>query len=338
MFLRTIQQDVFHQVIPSRPMGKYAHIVILRETSSFALFRTELELNFAKVSAGRSIQRLSPIISRIVLYKRKQTSPERLTGRELLRRYNLISESRDNAELRYCEYNSEHFCKHCPDCIYYGFAIGQEGSEKSKIMVDSAFSLPHFDEARQTMTFNAPYEHGTMSLHGELKHSLGEQDHVLPQIFFPSIETIRDPTEPEFLYVLNNILRTRRYGAQTTRAGTVENHIAAIIFADGEIFSNLKLTQALYDWLQSESQTQPPANAYQAANLLIGIHEVLPTLLKEDSVVVHLQLEGLQLKMLLAEVNGLLTNESKLLLLLREAYAECDIYSKTFGAGSKSKK
>ena len=95
MFLQTIkQQDVFHVTIPARPMGKYAHIVTLRETNSFSLFQTDGELNFARVSIGRDDKgEESQIVSRIVLFKRKQTTPERLTGRELLRRYNLISES-----------------------------------------------------------------------------------------------------------------------------------------------------------------------------------------------------------------------------------------------------
>src|SRR5437016_10297075 len=249
MFLHTIEkQDVFHPSIPLIPQGKYVHFVILRETSSFPLFQTDQELNFARVSAGREENDESAAtISRVVLFKRKQTTPERLTGRELLRRYGLTSDEESGDTARYCEYNSEDFCKHCPDCIYYGFAIGQEGSERSKVLVDSAFSLSDYDESHQSMTFNAPYEHGTMSKNGSTKSSFGEQDHVLPQVFFPAIITLRDPTEAAFIYVLNNILRTKRYGAQTTRTGTVENQVVAIVFADGEICSNLKLTQTLYD-------------------------------------------------------------------------------------------
>src|SRR5579864_577401 len=54
MLLQTIkEQDVFHTHIPARPMGKYAHIVTLRETNSFSLFQTDGELNFARVSVGR---------------------------------------------------------------------------------------------------------------------------------------------------------------------------------------------------------------------------------------------------------------------------------------------
>ena len=55
MFLQTIKkQDVFHTSIPAVPMGKYVHLVVLRETNSFPLFQTDQELNFARVSAGRN--------------------------------------------------------------------------------------------------------------------------------------------------------------------------------------------------------------------------------------------------------------------------------------------
>src|SRR5581483_7928231 len=199
MFLQTLDTlDVFQQDIPKYPMGKYAHIVLVRETGSF------------------------------VLFKRKQSTPERLTGRELLRRYGLVEN---------CKYNSTDFCKRCPDCIYYGFAIGDQGSERSKVMVDSAFSITSYDTSHMQFTFNAPSENGTMSEDGKMRTALGEQDYVLPQVYFPSVVTIKDPTEAEFLYVLNNVLRTKRYGAQNTRTGTVNNYVTGIVFSDGEIFS-----------------------------------------------------------------------------------------------------
>ncbi len=331
MFLQTIKnQDVFHTAIPPVPMGKYVHFVVLRETNSFPLFQTDQELNFARVSAGRDASSEASPISRIVVFKRKQTTPERLTGRELLRRYVLISEQEDATT--YCEYNSERFCKRCPDCIYYGFAIGQEGSERSKVLVDSAFSLSHYDESHQSMTFNAPYEHGTMSKNGSTKSSFGEQDHVLPQVFFPSVITVRDPTEAEFLYVFNNILRTKRYGAQTTRTGTLENHVVAVIFSDGEIVSNLKLTQTLYDMLDRDEEGQVKKGPYQAATLVKKMETSLPGLLKEDRVTTHLLVDGENLKALIDEVGELVTNETTLVQVLQQAYAESNEYSVEHGA------
>ncbi len=343
MFLQSIEKpDVFHTAIPLTPMGKYAHFVILRETNSFPLFQTDQELNFAQVSAGRKDTHTQPI-SRIVVFKRKQTTPERLTGRELLRRYGLTTGEEDTDNTRYCEYNSERFCKHCPDCIYYGFAIGQEGSERSKVLVDSAFSLSNYDESHQSMTFNAPYEHGTMSKNGVTRSSFGEQDHVLPQVFFPSIITVRDPTEAEFIYVFNNILRTKRYGAQTTRTGTLENHIVAVVFTDGEICSNLKLTQTLYDMLSDENQEKK--EMYQATKLMDKMKDALPTLLKEDHVTTHLLIDGERLTPLIKEVGELVTSEETLLQVLQQAYSECEDYAvrsrppkKSSDEGNKSKR
>jgi CRISPR-associated protein Csc2 len=335
MFLQSIQtSDVFHTAIPLIPGGKYAHFVTLRETNSFPLFQTDQELNFAQVSAGRNNHEK---MSRIVLFKRKQTTPERLTGRELLRRYGLTTDEESADEARYCEYNSERFCKRCPDCIYYGFAIGQEGSERSKVLVDSAFSLSKLDESHQSLTFNAPYEHGTMSKNGATKSSFGEQDHVLPQVFFPSIITLRDPTEAAFIYVLNNILRTKRYGAQTTRTGTLENHIVAVVFADGEICSNLKLTQTIYDQLYEEGLTRK--DAYDAATISKKIETALPDLLKEDYVTTHLLVAGEELKTLTGEINELVTHEETLRQVLQQAYHECEDYAaRCRPEGSKARK
>jgi CRISPR-associated protein Csc2 len=325
MFLKTIQNTgVFHSTIPLIPMGKYAHFVVLRETNSFPLFQTDEQLNFAQVSAGRG---QNGIISRIVVFKRKQTTPERLTGRELLRRYGFTTDEENPDKERYCEYNSEHFCKHCPDCIYYGFAIGQEGSERSKVLVDSAFSLSDYDLSHQSMTFNAAYEHGTMSKNGSTRSSFGEQDHVLPQIFFPSIVTLRDPTEAGFIYVLNNILRTKRYGAQTTRTGTLENHIVAVAFTDGEICSNLKLTQTLYDQLERDETGQVKKGPYQAPKLIGKIATILPGLLKEDRVTIHELLSGDTLQALMEETSELVTHEKTLVQALQQAYSECEGYA-----------
>src|SRR5438270_3898952 len=274
MFLKTLDRlDVFHQDIPKLPMGKYAHIIMLRETNSFALFQTDGELNISRVSLGRKEQTPG---TRIVLFMRKQSTPERLTGREFLGRYGLVEN---------CKYNTAEFCKRCPDCIYYGFAIGDAGSERSKILVDSAFSITGYDMSHQQFTFNAPSENGTMSEDGKMRNALGEQDYVLPQVFFPSIVTIKDPTEAEFIYVLNNILRTKRYGAQNTRTGTVTNRVLGIVFADGEIFSNLQLTQAIYDALAPEQRAKTPL---PQAVVLEAMESVVPTLLGEDGVVAQL--------------------------------------------------
>jgi CRISPR-associated protein Csc2 len=323
MFLKSLEtSSIFHQDIPKLPMGKYAHIIMLRETNSFALFQTDSELNICRVSLGHKEQTPG---TRIVLFKRKQSTPERLTGRELLRRYGLVDE---------CKYNTDKFCKRCPDCIYYGFAIGDQGSERSKVLVDSAFSITGYDMSHQQFTFNAPSENGTMSEDGKMKTALGEQDYVLPQVYFPSVVTVKDPTEAEFIYVLNNVLRTKRYGAQNTRTGTVENHITGVVFSDGEIFSNLQLTQSVYDALSPEQRAKTPLP--QAA-VLEAMESVTPVLLREDGLVAQ-YFAGERLHTLLQEVIRITSNEESLISLLTQANAESNRYAQAYGVGAKEAK
>ena len=323
MFLNTLEaSNVFQREIPKLPMGRYAHIILLRETNSFALFQTDGELNISRVSLGRKNQELT---TRVVLFKRKQSTPERLTGRELLRRYELVTS---------CKYNTAEFCKRCPDCIYYGFAIGNEGSERSKVLVDSAFSITGYDMSHQQFTFNAPSENGTMNEDGKMKTALGEQDYVMPQVYFPSIVTIKDPTEAEFIYVLNNILRTRRYGAQNTRTGTVENIVTGIVFSDGEIFSNLELTQATYDQLPVEQRMKTPL---QRDDVLHAMHEVVPTLLKDDGIVWNLFADE-RLAALKDEVLAITSDETRLRTLLTTANSEAQTYAATYGVDANGKK
>lgn len=302
-----LDYDFFHKAIPSRPMGRYAHIVVLRETKGYALFQTDGELNRARVSAGAADQSL---MTRITLFKRKQTTPERLNGRELLRNMGFLPDE--------CVYN-ENSCKRCADCITYGFAVGDGGSEKSKVYSDTAFSLTDYAVSHEVFTLNAPYEDGTMSEHGVVTSRINQQDHVKPQIFFPAVMTSRDLTARLFIYVLNNVLRTERYGATTTRGGTVKNHIVAIILSDGEIFSNLLFTQHLYDVLKPQGSDPVRLDAALAA-----ASQIIPNLLRADSVREHQVLMGTDLDSYLQGLREM--SDEDMAAILRDATAECEKY------------
>ncbi|MFN9560255.1 MAG: type I-D CRISPR-associated protein Cas7/Csc2, partial [Dolichospermum sp.] len=228
--LNTIKSE-FHTTFPRLASGKYVHFLMLRHSQSFPVFQTDGVLNTARTQAG--LETPDPI-SRLVMFKRKQITPERLAGRELLRSLGLTSADSADKD-KFCEYNGEGSCKKCPDCIIYGFAIGDRGSERSKVYSDSAFSLSAYEQSHRSFTFNAPFEGGTMSEKGVMRTAINELDHVLPEISFPTVETLRDPTFEGFLYVLGNLLRTRRYGAQESRTGTMSNHIIGIVLCDGEI-------------------------------------------------------------------------------------------------------
>lgn len=313
--LKTISENYFWDEVPRKPKGKYTHIIVLRETESYAVFHTDGELNTAQARAGVED---NSSLTRIVMFKRKQSTPERLTGREIMRRYleDTVSD---------CDYNVN-FCMKCPDCIYYGCAIGESGSEKSKLMVDSAFSITGYDESHEQFTLNAPYESGTPFRKGEARSAFAEQDHVIPQVFFPCVETIKDPTQTEFIYILNNILRTKHYGAQTTRTGKVRNQMVGIVFADGEIFSNLKLTQKCWDWLKDNDKLTSPL---EREAVIESIDSVLPKLLSEDRVCFGLVKDN-DLSELLNEIESITTDEEKLAELLDQAYKETSEYAKEY--------
>lgn len=311
--LQTIDPKFFHQEIPYKPMGKYAHFLTMRVTESYPLFQTDGELNKARVRAGIQDQNT---ISRLAMFKRKQSTPERLVGRELLRSYGLVKAEE-------CEYN-EKFAMNNPDCIIYGFAIGDSGSEKSKVVVDTAFSISAFDQSHETFTLNAPYESGTMSKQGSVTSRINSQDHIKPQVFFPSIVTLKDPTEATFLYVFNNILRTRHYGAQTTRTGRVRNELIGVVFADGEIVSNLRWTQAIYDQMKSDNTLKSPDPLDENNVVDAAEHTILELLTKEF--IVHTDFIGTKFAPLLTEVKSLTSSEEGIKRALQNADVEAKNY------------
>lgn len=314
-----LNTDFFPQTVPARPMGRYAHIIMLRITEGYALFQTDGELNRVRVAAGITAQ--EPM-TRITMFKRKQTTPERLIGRELLRRYELVGKG--------CLYNEDP-CGQCADCISYGFAIGDSGSEKSKVYADTAFSLTDYASSHEEFTLNAPYEDGTMSKQGEVTSRINSQDHVKPQTVFPAVITTRDLTHGLFTYVLLNVLRTHRYGATTTRGGTMRNHVIGIALSDGEIFSNLHFTQSLYDALvaQGAISERQPVNPHDTLAAAVAL---LPDLLANDGVRDTQVLMGDHLARYLDELRGM--DEDALQTMLQQARDDAQAYYTKFIAKS----
>ncbi|MEH1984926.1 type I-D CRISPR-associated protein Cas7/Csc2 [Nostoc sp.] len=320
--LKTVEPKFFQTEIPYKPMGKYVHFLTIRITESYPLFQTDAELNKARVRAGVKDK---TTISRLSMFKRKQSTPERLVGRELLRNYGLMTAEE-------CEYNVN-FAMDNPDCIIYGFAIGDSGSEKSKVVVDTAFSITAFDESHETFTLNAPYENGTMaskgengSKPGEVTSRINQQDHIRPQVFFPSIVTLKDPTEASFLYVFNNILRTRHYGAQTTRTGRVRNELIGVVFADGEITSNLRWTQAIYDQMKSNNTLNAP-DPLDEDDVITAAKNAIEALMA-DEFIVHTDFIGDAFVSLINEVKTLTGSEKGIQEILQKADAEAKNYAK----------
>jgi len=280
------------------PKGYYISLFIVRKTESETIFRTEgsgEELVKETVSAG--LTNTTPI-RRVVISKRKQTAVERRMGREFLNKHGLLGK---NKEGKICMLNTNAPCEQCIDCFLYGFAAGGGGAQKSRVFTDDAYSLGSVAQIAARRTFNATYDNGTMRNPetGEASRSINKDEYVLPQTHFLDIETLKDVTLPELHYVIGNIMRSERYGAISSRIGKVQNKIVGIVFSDCELFSNLELTQHVYDQLILPDKAELPfplddAGVEQAVagsidSLIAGVFSQKPVILTGETLQKELQ-------------------------------------------------
>ncbi len=236
------------------PQGKYVNILIVRKTGSEAIFRTEGNGEPLVREYVRAGKEKTDIVARSVISKRKQTAVERRTGREGLRKHQLLGKD-VKGKFFDCTLNTNSPCEKCPDCMIYGFAVGGAGAQKARVITEDAFSILPINYVLDTRTFNATYDNGTMRnpITGEASTSLGSSEYIKPETHYIDIQVLKDVTEKDFIYVLGNILRSTRYGAMSSKIGRVKNTIAKIVFSDTEIFSTLELTQAIYDDLSKNN-------------------------------------------------------------------------------------
>lgn len=231
------------------PHGRYVSLLIVRKTESETIFRTEGSgEGLVKETVIAGIQNTKPI-RRVVISKRKQTAVERRAGRELLREHKLLKVVVVNKVEQICSLNTNAPCGKCIDCMLYGYAVGGGGAQKSRVMTEDAYSIGPVAQVTDRRTFNATFDNGTMRLGEKASTSINEDEFVVPETHFLDIETLKDVTVGELQYVIGNVLRSSRYGAISSRMGKIRNILAAIVFSDAEIFSNLELTQFVYDRL-----------------------------------------------------------------------------------------
>jgi len=191
------------------------------------------------------------------MYKRKQVAPERRTGKALLRQFDLcpsqdIKDRNGKAIVPKgeCQIIGQ-ACGICPDCIVYGFVItssGRTGSQRARVLTDSGFVVRGLSQVTRNIKLNAITE---TTSGGIAAGAYSHRENLMPEVFLPTAETLVDVTKEEFIYVMGNILRTTRYGAESGHEGYVRNHIVGIYFSDVEIFSNLEMSQLFYDILST---------------------------------------------------------------------------------------
>ena len=245
----------FQSQIPKFREGKYIQIVVLRETKSHTIFTTEGQsLHVEQMPAG--IEDSTPV-KRVIMYKRKQIAPERRTGKALLRQFDLcpsqdVKGKNGNVVVPKGECQIiRHACGICPDCILYGFVVtsnGRTGSQRARVLTDSGFVVRDLSQVTRNIKLNAINE---TTSGGIVSGAFSHRENLMPEVFVPTVETLVDVAMEEFVYVMGNILKTTRYGAESQREGFVRNHIVGVYLSDVEIFSNLEMSQLFYDVLNS---------------------------------------------------------------------------------------
>jgi CRISPR-associated protein Csc2 len=337
MTLESLQKyaPLFVSAIPRTPTARYASVILLRETKSYAIFTTEggEQQDVEQTQAGLVHPEST---SRLVMFKRKQVAPERRTGKALLRQYGIFPYAivSKNGEVQTVAYGDQEIaqakgkdvkldgpyqdcyltaglCSHCPDCLTYGYAaIEGEGARKARVMTDTCFTVRPYEIIQRQIKFNvideATHTSGTIT----------EYDYAAPGVFLPAVETTVDLTEAEFVYVLGNILRTTRYGKENTRQGYLRNHVLAIGFSDVELFANLEFTQAFYDVFVHNGVDLTGGNL-----ALSDFQRYVPRIIDQltGNVTGRLSLvTGEELDTILQEVRELNRNEARLRAFLRE--------------------
>jgi CRISPR-associated protein Csc2 len=319
-------QDRFVPAIPRTPTNRYASIIMLRETKSYAIFTTEggEQQDVEQTPAG--LTNAEPT-TRLVMFKRKQVAPERRTGKALLRQYGIFPYAIDKSgKVLYGEdaaklkehrddcYLTEGLCTHCPDCLIYGYAaVEGEGARKARLLTDTCFSVRPYEIIQKQVKFNVI---------DEAKHTSGaitEYDYTTPGVFLPAVETTVDLTTDEFVYVLSNVLRTSRYGKEGTRQGFLRNHVLAVAFSDVELFANLEFTQAFYDAFVADEDVNLAGSGLSLAHFQKHAEKVIQQLTGDLAGRLKL-VTGNDLKVVLDDVRKLNQDEAQFAGFLRSLH------------------
>jgi len=260
------------------PESRYISIFLVRTTQSEAIFRTEGSGEGCNREVVADLKNTP--VCRAVISKRKQIAVERRKGREVLRKHGLLFSGNGTVtDETVCGLNRNNPCEKCIDCKLYGYAVGAGGAQRSRVLSDDAFSLLPFEMIMDKKTFNALYETGTMRdpVSGEASTSINEDEYIIPGAHFLDIEVLKDVTETEFIYVLGNILRSKRYGAITSRIGSMTNTVLGIIGSDTELFSTLEWVNQTHAALLKDHNEHPQPLNVVADKAKGSIQSLLPT-------------------------------------------------------------
>lgn len=184
----------------------------------------------------------------------KFISKERLTGLDLLRKLDEDDELIDESYT----YNEPGDFEDAVnlDTLTYGLAgTGDEDfAIKSRVVEGYTYTTNEYDLMNKE-TRNAVYESGTMrNEEGEQSEALFDYVKVQPGNNFIHFVTLESGTPEMLLYVLHNILNTKKYGARETRTGkNIENKVIGIVVGDHD--TSLSTGELLMEYVDGDLES-----------------------------------------------------------------------------------
>lgn len=184
----------------------------------------------------------------------KFISKERLTGLDLLRKLDNDDELIDES-YTYNEPESFEDAVNM-DTLTYGLAgTGDEDfAIKSRVVEGYTYSIEEYDLMNKE-TRNAVYESGTMrDEEGKQSEALFDYVKVQPGNSFIHFVTLESGTPEMLLYVLHNILNTKKYGARETRTGkNIKNEVVGVVV--GEHDTSLSTGELLMEYVNDDLES-----------------------------------------------------------------------------------
>ena len=184
----------------------------------------------------------------------KFISKERLTGLDLLRK---LDEDDELIHDSYTYNEPESFEDAVNmDTMTYGLAgTGDEDfAIKSRVVEGYTYTTEEYDLMNKE-TRNAVYESGTMrNEEGEQSEALFDYVKVQPGNSLVHFVTLESGTPEMLLYVLHNVLNTKKYGARETRTGkNIENEIVGVVV--GEHDTSLSTGELLMEYVDDDLES-----------------------------------------------------------------------------------
>jgi len=234
---------------PNFPTEKYAHFIVNLELKDFTIFTQDGQtLLVAETKNG------DKTISRGVMFQRKGRAALRRKFMSILRTYGLNVMNADNlstTEIRQIN-------RLTPDSSVFGFAVGDADDNKrpiafagkSRLLTGSSFTIrPLSQKICNYITFNSQSDKTRIE---EPSNALGEKENILPEIIFPMILSLKNPTIEDIHALTYTIDKVNRVGASSNVGGVAKMHLLGLYFSHEEFPSNLEISQNIYTKLDDK--------------------------------------------------------------------------------------